>query len=80
MAPDSFPELALLNRDVRSWHKADVQTALMNVCFEGNNGHDADVTQFTICRGAAPVGTRFKIDAVSLPMASLAAFSFANGL
>jgi len=30
--------------NVRSWHKADVQTALMNVRFEGNNGHDADVT------------------------------------
>jgi hypothetical protein len=27
------------------WHKADVQTALMNVRFEGTNGHDADVTQ-----------------------------------
>ena len=24
------------------WHIADVQTALMNVRFEGNNGHDAD--------------------------------------
>jgi hypothetical protein len=23
------------------WHKADVQTALMNVRFWGNNGHDA---------------------------------------
>jgi hypothetical protein len=30
---------------VRYWHKADVQTALMNVRFEGNNGHDADVTR-----------------------------------
>lgn len=27
------------------WHIADVQTALMNVRFEGNNGHDADVTR-----------------------------------
>jgi hypothetical protein len=27
------------------WHKADVQTALMNVRFERNNGHDADVTR-----------------------------------
>jgi hypothetical protein len=27
------------------WHKADVQTALMDVCFQGNNGHDADVTR-----------------------------------
>ena len=25
-------------------HLADVQTALMNVRFEGNNGHDADVS------------------------------------
>lgn len=31
--------------NVRYWHKADVQTALMNVRFEGNNGHDADVTR-----------------------------------
>ena len=27
------------------WHKADVQTALTNVRFEGNNGHDADGTR-----------------------------------
>jgi hypothetical protein len=27
------------------WHKADVQTALINVRFEGNNGHDADVAR-----------------------------------
>ena len=27
------------------WHSTDVQTALMNVRFEGNNGHDADVTR-----------------------------------
>jgi hypothetical protein len=31
--------------DFRFWHKADVHTALMNVRFEGNNGHDADVTR-----------------------------------
>ena len=31
--------------DDRLWHLADVQTALMNVRFEGNNGHDADVTR-----------------------------------
>ena len=30
---------------VRLWHLADVQTALMNVRFEGNNGHDAGVTR-----------------------------------
>ena len=30
--------------DVRYGHKADMQTALMNVCFEGKIGHDADVT------------------------------------
>ena len=29
----------------RFWHKADVQTVLMNLRFEGNNGHDADVTR-----------------------------------
>ncbi len=32
-------------RNVRFWHLAEVQTALMNVRFEGNNGHDADVTR-----------------------------------
>ena len=31
--------------DVRSWHLADVQTALMNVRFEGNNRHDGYVTR-----------------------------------
>jgi len=30
-------------RQVCLWHKADVQTAPMNVRFEGNNGHEADV-------------------------------------
>ena len=30
---------------VHTWHLADVQTALMNVRFEGNNRHDADVTR-----------------------------------
>ena len=32
-------------REVCLWHKADVQTALMNVRFEVNNGHDADVAR-----------------------------------
>ena len=32
--------LAIAN--VCSWHIADVQIALMNVRFEGNNGHDVD--------------------------------------
>ena len=32
-------------RNVRLWHKADMQTALTNVRFEGNNGHDADMTR-----------------------------------
>ena len=27
------------------WHKADVQTALIDVRFEGNNGHELDVTR-----------------------------------
>ena len=35
---------------VRYWHKADVQTALMNVRYEGNNGHDADVTRVGIAK------------------------------
>ena len=30
---------------VHTWHIADVQTALMDVRFEGNNGRDADVTR-----------------------------------
>ena len=30
-----------VSKHVRSWHIADVQTALTNVCFEGKNGHDA---------------------------------------
>ena len=33
---------------VRYWHKADMQIALMNVRFEGNNGHDADVTRYLL--------------------------------
>ena len=28
-----------------AWHIADVPLALTNVCFEGNNGHDADVAR-----------------------------------
>jgi len=31
--------------NVRYWHKADVQTAPMNVHFEGNNGHDVGVAR-----------------------------------
>ena len=34
--------------NVRFWHIADVQPALTNVCFEGKNGHDADVTRFLV--------------------------------
>jgi hypothetical protein len=30
---------------VHTWHLADVPLALTNVCFEGNNGHDAVVTR-----------------------------------
>ena len=33
---------------VRLWHKADVQTVLMNVRFEENGGHDADVTRWLL--------------------------------
>jgi hypothetical protein len=28
--------------DVRLWHFSDIQPALTNVRFEGNNGHDAN--------------------------------------
>jgi hypothetical protein len=31
--------------DVCSWHKACMLNALTNVCFEGKNGHDADVAR-----------------------------------
>ena len=30
---------------VHTWHLADMPLALTNVRFEGNNGHDADVTR-----------------------------------
>ena len=33
---------------VRFWRISDVQTAPMNVRFEGENGHDADVTPFSL--------------------------------
>ena len=33
--------------DVRYWLKADMLKALTNVCFEGKNGHDADLS---VCR------------------------------
>ena len=34
--------------DVCFWHISDVPLALTNVCFEGNNGHDAGVTPFPL--------------------------------
>jgi hypothetical protein len=37
---DRAPRCALA--DIRSWHKADVQTALMDFRSQGNDGHDAD--------------------------------------
>ena len=43
----------------RYWHLADVQTALMNVRFEGNNGHDADVTRCLLMTlSGHPLGTQ----------------------
>jgi hypothetical protein len=45
--------------NVRFWHKADMLNALMNVRFEGKNGHDAGVTPFplmTHSRHAASTG------------------------
>ena len=44
-APAVLADLNQLAAIVCFWHKADVQTALTNVRFEGNNGHDADVTR-----------------------------------
>jgi hypothetical protein len=40
----SLADLNQLAASVCFWHKADVQTALMNVRFEGNNGVGVDVT------------------------------------
>ena len=42
------------NRHVCLWHKADVQTALMNVRFEGNNGVNAYVTRCLVMIAAHP--------------------------
>ncbi len=39
-----LPRSALTHSSFSLWHQADVQTALMNVRFEGNNGHGADVS------------------------------------
>ena len=44
--------------DVRLWHKADVPLALTNVCFEGYNGHEADMTR-------CPLMTKADIDVSS---------------
>src|SRR6478736_8999392 len=46
----SYPELDSAVRGpaasyVCFWHKADIDLALTNVCFEGKNGHDADVAR-----------------------------------
>ena len=38
--------------DVRYWHIADVPLGLTNVCFEGNNGHDVDVTRYVLITNA----------------------------
>ena len=43
------PKFEGLSDCVCFWHQADVQTALMNVRFEGNNGHDAVVTHSGQC-------------------------------
>ena len=40
-----FEHGAWEDAEVRLWHLADMQTALMNVHFEANNGHDGDVTR-----------------------------------
>ena len=39
------PKFEGLSDCVCFWHQADVQTVLMNVRFEGNNGHDAEVAR-----------------------------------
>jgi hypothetical protein len=49
---------------VRYWHKADVQTALMNVRFEGNNGHGTDVTRCPLMTQSGHCGTRQEPEAV----------------
>ena len=40
-----FEHGAWEDAEVRLWHLADAQPSLTNVRFEGNNGHDADVTR-----------------------------------
>ena len=34
-----------MQSDVRLWHKADAQSAPINVCFEGNIRHDVHVAR-----------------------------------
>ena len=48
-------------REVRYWHKADVPLALMNVRFEGNNGHDANVTRCPLMTQSGHVRARWGI-------------------
>jgi len=45
---------------VHTWHKADMQTALMNVRFDGNNGHDADVTRWLLMTQSGHSGRRYR--------------------
>jgi hypothetical protein len=53
--------LEILVPDVCYWHKADRQTALMNVRFQENNGHDAGRDVCSIVELASrysPIGSR----------------------
>ena len=49
-------------KDVCCWHKRTCKTALVNVRFDGNNGHDADVTRCLLMTqsGHAPSSTGWK--------------------
>ena len=71
---------------VHTWHLADVQTALMNVRFEGNNGHDADVTRCLLMTQSGhskicPAPRRVRAGAAFFPRSCLAApEQFCQGL
>jgi hypothetical protein len=50
---------------VRYWHKADMLNAMTNVRFEGNNGHDADVTRCLLMTHSGHIN--FRVMSSNLP-------------
>ena len=70
--------LAHSSRNVSYWHLADLPLALTNVCFEGENGHDADVTRCLLMTQAdiAPNSGNFdksNVAALVLPLVTTSA-------